>query len=167
MDEQTRTEPDPAKEPRRRARRAYDALLLRAHVEHHTVEAICAATGLSRSTVQRWRRDPQNTAEVQAARGDVVRGALASLRNGLGAAARRLVLVVEKSERDDVAVRAAVAMFEAHGRLSERTDLEQRLGALEAAVRQVALGPTAVSPSVRRSFRTLLGPGADFSQPSA
>ena len=42
--------------------------------------------------------------------------------------------VAKDSAQDAVAVRAAVAVFESFGRLSERSNLEERIAKLEAAL---------------------------------
>lgn len=119
-------------------KRAYHERMVGAFIEHTRLENVANAVPCSVRTVQRWRAVPEWWAEVEAARGEVVRDAIARLRNGLPHAAERLVKVARESPADGVAVRAALAVIEAHGHLTERTELERRLAALEAALAQRA-----------------------------
>jgi hypothetical protein len=120
--------PVPGKPP---SRRAYHARLVAAALEHTKAADIAAASGVSERTYRRWRAIPENAAEVEAARGEVIKDAIALLRNGLPLAARRLVKVASESPTEGVAVRAAIAVIEAHGSLTQRTELEERLERVE------------------------------------
>ena len=129
----------PVKNPT--VRRPYHERLVAAFIEHGRIGDAAKAAGVSRRTAQRWKAVPEWWAEVEAARGEVVQGALAVLRNGLPLTAERLVRIANESVIEAVAVRAAVAVFEAHSRLSERHDLEQRLAAIEAALQAQKVVP--------------------------
>lgn len=142
-----------AKLPRPKRKHPQHARLVAAFVAKVHNADVAAETGLSLSTIHRWKRDPENWAEVEAARGEVLREALAKLRNGMPKAAERLVRVAEKSDRDDWATRAALGVFEAFRGINELLAVDARLSALEQQMQQRSVTP----PAGGRQFATILG----------
>ena len=144
--------PAAKKTPRKRA---YHERLVAAFIEHTKVADVAAAVDLSERTIQRWRAVPEWWTEVEAARGEVVRDAIAVLRNSLPVAAKRLSAIASESKAEGIAVRAALGLIEAHTRLTERIHLEERLSRIEELV--ATRPPAPVYPGVPPAFRTLLG----------
>lgn len=174
--------PDTPEAPRYRIPR-YHAILLAAFLRGGTVDEAAAAAGISRRQTLRWKA--RHGADLEDARAHLVDAAQAQLREALPATAesvarsardigaavptalRRLLEILEKPEADlthvrlaatallDASARASALAFEVHAKLSERIELEQRIGRLEAAVAARASQPTGA-----RNFTTILGGGA-------
>lgn len=90
--------------------------------------------GVNGRTVRRWREDPVFEAEVGEARRAILTEAVAAL----GAAARDAVEALHAALREDnpsIRVRAAAALLAALPAITAHVAFEERLAALEAAVR--------------------------------
>jgi hypothetical protein len=112
----------------RRLSRYHDALLA-AFVSGVTVAEAARQAGTSERTAQRWKARHWN--EVQTASRGIVEGLVTRVRNALPGALARLEKVAKESEDDGIAVRAAVALWDIFGRVTDRMQLEERLAALE------------------------------------
>jgi deoxyribodipyrimidine photolyase len=145
----TETEP---KNEGKRPRRAYHAALVAAFTRHSRVGDIIAETGLSRRTIQRWRADPENWREVLEAQSSFLADTLAKLRTVLPEIAGGLTgMALDREEPASVRLRAMLGTFEVFASLSQRTELEERLAALEKA-----LAARRPFPASRSGGRTLL-----------
>ncbi|ACL66763.1 hypothetical protein A2cp1_3433 [Anaeromyxobacter dehalogenans 2CP-1] len=142
-------------------KRVYHDRLLAAFVQHTRTEDVAKHVRLSVRTVQRWRAIPECWAEVEAARGEVIRDAVTRLRNGLPSAADRLVQLARGAKSDHVAARAAQAVIEAHATLTVRQDLDARLARVEellaACAARWALCSAPPATGASRRFETILG----------
>lgn len=142
-------------------KRVYHQRLVAAFVRYARTEDVAKYVRLSLRTVQRWCAVPEWWAEVEAARGEVLRDAVTRLQNGLPAAADRLVQLARDPKDDGVAAQAAQAVFEAHGALTARQDLDARLARLEELLAACAArGPLCgalPATSASRRFETILG----------
>jgi hypothetical protein len=122
--------------PRRRRSPFHEALVT-AFAARHRLADVSAATGVPRRTVQRWKADPENWAEVEAVRDECLHDAISQLRQGLPRVAERLLKVaLSDTESSSITVRAAQVVFDIFNDLSARAEIEQRLAALEAALRR-------------------------------
>lgn len=166
------------KHPAPRRSRAHE-LLLAAFVTGATLEQAARAAGVSPRTAARWKANPANRSELDAARADLVETALASVREALPAAAqgvagavralgeavpaaaKRLAEVVQDPEAEtSVAIRASTELlanvhrfhaltFEVFARLAEQSATAARLDALEATVAAQAAARPTVRPYAR------------------
>jgi len=141
-------------------RRPYHHQLVLAFLEHTRLAAVAAATGLSKSTVERWKAVPENWAEVDAARGELVESAISRLRTYMPKVAEELAAIAfgtsgEKAEAY-VRVRALAEIRDTFLSLNQRVELEQRMSFIERALR---------NPPVPRA--SLLSPTTDRAETNA
>jgi hypothetical protein len=103
-----------------------------------TVEQAAAEAGVSERTLRRWlREDAEFRAAYAEARSAAVDDALRQLQRGAGIAVRALVRHAKDTDAG-ISIRAAQALLDQLGRLSERVELEARVAELERLHRENA-----------------------------
>lgn len=117
-------------------------MLVQAFADHGSVAAVARVTGISLPTIHRWKRDPRNMDEVEAARRNV-HEALSIFQAALPGAAKTLCRVATEganSKEDSVTANAADKVFERHDALRRSSIFGQRIARLEAKEHKVARG---------------------------
>lgn len=102
-----------------------------------SAEEAAAAIGTGRTTIYRWLRDPDFLAELRLAETAAVDAAsrrLASLSNQ--ALAVIAGIMMDEAINASVRLRAAVSWLEQMVRIREATQLELRVAAIEASIKQ-------------------------------
>jgi hypothetical protein len=97
------------------------------------------STGVSLTTVYRWRRHPKVIAKVRELRDQMVGEALGRMAHNLTAAADTLASLL-RDENPLVRLRAATALLEITPKLRADCDLAARLGELEQRVAEQRVG---------------------------
>lgn len=73
---------------------------------------VAARTGVGRSTIYRWMKDPQFRSALRQARREVVESAIGQLQTASAQAVETLITVARKGRRDGDRVRAAMALLD-------------------------------------------------------
>ena len=94
----------------------------------------CRKAGVSPRTYRDWKGQPEFAEALAAARKGAWTDAAGLLR-GLAPAAVRRLRILLRSQKEDVALRAAVALLDRAARAVELGDLLERVDALEMAER--------------------------------
>ena len=111
-----------------RQRKAIAALLVAP-----TVSAAAEIAGVSRSQLERWRRQPAFRTALAQAEADIIEEAARQLLKLQGAAIRVIAAVMlDGNSHAGVRIRAAESILANTLRLRELTNLEERIAALEA-----------------------------------
>ena len=120
---------------RKRIKKVYHAALVAAFTRLNRVGDVAEATGISRRTIQRWRAEPENWAEVVEAQRGFLSDTLSKFRIALPELAAGMVDMARNAEEPAaVRLRASMGCFETFAALSQRTELEQRMAAIEEAL---------------------------------
>ena len=117
-----------------------------------TAKEAAGAAGVSERTVFQWLADQPFKARVRELRGEMVSAALGRLSDGLCAAADALNELV-KNDDADVKFKAAVKVIELALRVREQTDIEERLAAVEQALKGERDGGTSEETGAGGSSR--------------
>ena len=111
-------------------------LLVGALLTHSTIQAAATAAGVSERQAHRWIREPMFSAAYRAARRDAVQQAIARLQQTSSAAVMvMLSLMADRSTPASVRLSAAKMVLEFALKAVELEEIETRLTALEAAVK--------------------------------
>lgn len=111
--------------------RAIEALL----VEPCAAKAAAMAK-ISKATIYRWLDDPQFTAALTDARRSVFDKAIETLRTATSAAAEALMRNLDAGNPADE-IRAARSIFDVYLKTTDRTELEQKITALETQLAEL------------------------------
>jgi len=101
-----------------------------------------AVAGVSTRSLRRWMGTPAFRAELARRRARQLDAAAGELSRGAAAAARALIAVADGTSKGSTArVAAAKAVIDLASRFADRTELDQRIAALEAALAAGASAP--------------------------
>ena len=127
----TRTERYPVKAS---GRRSADETLAANLAAGRTIAESARAADVSESTIYRRLRCPTFAARVRELRGAMVASALGKLTEGMTSAASALTALVG-NRNPDMRFRSAVKVIELALRVREQAEIEERLAAVERALR--------------------------------
>jgi hypothetical protein len=107
--------------------------LVEAIVSSGTIRAACRRVNVPERTARDWRKLPEFKEALDSARKEAFREAVGRLKGLAGAAVGTLAKMLRS--RDEVAVRAAIALLKEGTRAVELDELVARIEALEARKR--------------------------------
>jgi hypothetical protein len=106
-----------------------------------TIEAACKAAAIGHTTGHRWLQDPLVKERYAEARKEIRQRAMARLDWAANAAVDRLCEILRSGENEGAAVSAARAVLEFSQKAIEMEDIQQRLDAIEQAMKSQTFTP--------------------------
>jgi hypothetical protein len=116
-------------------RRGADERLIIALASGLTPDAAAERAGVCRTTLFRRMREPEFKARVEQARGDMLSRALGVLSRAAAGAAIRLAKLIHGGSNERIQLRASVELLDALCKIRDTVTIEQRLEAVEAALK--------------------------------